>query len=97
MADPECIMDLKTWLFFFKNCDDPEDKRKAAEKRLALVKEMRTQPKGWTTQERKMLYKEQGRLEAMLLGKVLRPRNEVHPKHAHIERNRYGKVTRTHD
>ena len=84
-------MDLRTWLFFFKNCISSEDKRKAAEKRLGLVKEMRARPTGWTTQERKMLYKEQGRLEAMLSGKVLRARNQVHPKHAHIERNRYGK------
>ena len=41
-AKPECIMDLRTWLFFFKNCNSPEDKREAAEKRLALVKEMRS-------------------------------------------------------
>ena len=30
----------------------------------------------------------------MLQGKVLRPRNQVHPKHADMERNRYGKVIR---
>jgi hypothetical protein len=94
MNAPECIMDLRTWLFFFKNCNSPEDKRKAAEKRLALVKEMRNRPTGWTTKERKMLYKEEGRLEAMLRGEVLRPRNQVHPKHAQLERNRYGKVIR---